>query len=177
MDPAFSEVLDRCRAGERDAFEQVIARYGLQVLRTVRLIVRDEELAEDVCREAFVKAWRSLRTLGKEEPGPWLTRIATNESISACRRRHRFDPLAQRGGLVGIPRQAISTETTRDVGRALEGLSPEQRAAVVLHYYQGLSVEETARALSAPVDTMKSRMKAALQRLRELTGIEEVANE
>jgi RNA polymerase sigma-70 factor (ECF subfamily) len=52
-------------------------------------------------------------------------------------------------------------------------LTVEQRAAVALHYYQDLSVEETARILKVPTDTMKSRLKTALRRLRELTGSEE----
>jgi RNA polymerase sigma-70 factor (ECF subfamily) len=60
-----------------------------------------------------------------------------------------------------------------DLARALDQLKPEQRAAVVLHYYQDLSVEEAAKALGIPVDTMKSRLKTALRRLRQLTGTEE----
>ncbi|TMF52757.1 MAG: hypothetical protein E6I24_00300, partial [Chloroflexi bacterium] len=54
-------------------------------------------------------------------------------------------------------------------------LSAEQRAAVALHYYQDLSVEDTAKALRIPVDTMKSRLKTALRRLRDLTGSEEIS--
>jgi RNA polymerase sigma-70 factor (ECF subfamily) len=177
MDPAFSNVLSRCRAGERDAFEYVVSRYGLQVLRTARLIVRDEALAEDVCQETFVKAWRSLSALRDEDPGPWLMRIATNESISAYRRRHRFEALTQRAGLFGNRPAQPSREAHIDLSRALDRLSPEQRAAIVLHYYQDMSVEDTAQALKTPVDTMKSRLKAALRRLRELTGAEEDSNE
>ena len=60
-----------------------------------------------------------------------------------------------------------------DLAKALDRLTAEQRAAVALHYYQDLSVEETARMLRVPVDTMKSRLKTALRRLRELTGAEE----
>ena len=60
-----------------------------------------------------------------------------------------------------------------DLAHALDQLTVEQRAAVALHYYQDLSVEDTARALKVPVDTMKSRLKTALRRLRELTGSEE----
>ena len=173
MDPAFGRVLERCRAGDRDAFDQVVVRYGLQVLRTARLIVRDEALAEDVTQETFVKAWRNLATLRDEEPGPWLMRIASNEAISAYRRRHRFDALAQRFGRQPERPHGPSTETRLDLARALAEITPEQRAVVVLHYYQDLSVEETARTLRLPVDTVKSRLKVALRRLRELTGAEE----
>ena len=63
-----------------------------------------------------------------------------------------------------------------DLDRALLRLSPELRAVLVLHYYQDLSVEETARTLRQPVDTIKSRLKVALRRLRELTGAKEDSN-
>jgi RNA polymerase sigma-70 factor (ECF subfamily) len=170
MDPAFERIMDRCREGDRDAFDEVVSRYGLQVLRTARLIVRDEQLAEDVTQETFIRAWRNLHGLRDEDPGPWLLRIATNESISAWRRRHRFEALAQRFARLGPESAKPSSEDRVDLSRALSRLSPDLRAAVVLHYYQDLSVEETAHALGQPVDTVKSRLKVALRRLRELTG-------
>lgn len=173
MDPGFERILDRCREGDRDAFDEVVVRYGLQVLRTARLILRDEQLAEDVVQDTFVRAWRNIRSLRDQEPGPWLMRIATNESISVWRRRHRFDALAQRFGRLREEKTAPSAESHLDLARALARLSAEQRAVIVLHYYQDLSVEDTARTLGLPPDTVKSRLKVALRRLRELTGDEE----
>ena len=174
MDPALGRVIERCRDGDRDAFEEVVDRYGLQLLRTARLILRDQALAEDAIQETFVKAWQRIGTLREEDPGPWLTRIAMNESISSYRRRHRFQALTERFGRLGGGKPEVSTEARLDLAHALDQLTPEQRAAVALHYYQDLSVEETARALKVPVDTMKSRLKTALRRLRELTGSEEM---
>jgi len=72
-------------------------------------------------------------------------------------------------------KREVSTEARLDLARALDQLAPDHRAAIVLHYYQDLSVEETASALGAPVDTVKSRLKTALRRLRALTGSEEVS--
>lgn len=174
MEPALERLIDRSRDGDRDAFDQVVARYGLQVLRTARLILRDQGLAEDACQETFLKAWRKLDTLRDQEPGPWLIRIAANESISAYRRRHRFDRLAERFGRRDPEPKTVSTEERIDLSRALDLLSTEQRAVIVLHYYQDQSVEDLAGALGIPVDTAKSRLKAALRRLRSLTGAEEV---
>src|SRR5207302_2817604 len=85
MDPALGRVIERCRDGDRDAFEEVVDRYGLQLLRTARLILRDQALAEDAVQETFVKAWQRIGSLREEDPGPWLTRIAMNESISSYR--------------------------------------------------------------------------------------------
>jgi RNA polymerase sigma-70 factor (ECF subfamily) len=175
MDPTIGRVIDRCRDGDRDAFDEVVARYGLQVLRTARLIVREDALAEDVCQETFLKAWRRIGSLRDEDPGPWLTRIAANESISAWRRRHRFDVLTERIGRFGANPPTPVSEDRLDLARALDRLSPELRAAIVLHYYHDLSVEQTAAALGVPIDTLKSRLKTALRQLRQLTGAEEKA--
>lgn len=173
MDPAMGRIVERWRAGDRDAFGEVVDRFGLQLLRTARLILRDEALAEDVVQETFVKAWQRIGSLRDEDPGPWLNRIATNESISTYRRRHRFQALTERFGRLSGPRSDVSVEVRLDLAQALDQLSGDQRAAVVLHYYQDLSVDDAARAVGVPVDTMKSRLKTALRRLRELTGTEE----
>ncbi|MDQ6749036.1 MAG: RNA polymerase sigma factor [Candidatus Dormibacteraeota bacterium] len=173
MEPTMGSLVDRVRSGDRDAFGAFVERYGLMVLRTARLIVRDPDLAEDVCQETFLKCWRSLGSLRGEDPGPWLNRIATNEAVSAWRRRHRLQSLRERLGIDPRAGSPISPETRLDLGRALGGLKVEERAVIVLHYYQDLGVEETARTLGIPVDTAKSRLKTALRRLRELTGSEE----
>jgi RNA polymerase sigma-70 factor (ECF subfamily) len=96
-----------------------------------------------------------------------------NESISLYRRRHRFQALTERFGRLGGATPEVSSEARLDLTHALDRLTAEQRAAVALHYYQDLSVDDTARILNVPVDTMKSRLKTALRRLRELTGAEE----
>jgi RNA polymerase sigma-70 factor (ECF subfamily) len=173
MDPTLGRVVERWRAGDRDAFEEVMDRYGLQLLRTARLILRDPALAEDAIQETFLKAWQRIGSLRDDDPGPWLTRIAMNESISLYRRRHRFQALTERFGRLGGAKPEVSSEAHLDLAHALDRLSADQRAAVALHYYQDLGVEEAARLLKVPVDTMKSRLKTALRRLRELTGSEE----
>jgi len=175
MDPALDRVIERCREGDRDAFEEVVDRYGLRLLRTARLILRDEALAEDAIQETFLKAWQRIGSLRDEDPGPWLTRIAMNESISTYRRRHRFQALAERFGRLGGTRHEISSEARLDLAQALNRLTADQRAAIALRYYQDLSVEDAAAALKIPVDTLKSRLKTALRRLRELTGSEEIS--
>ena len=175
MDPALGRVIERCRDGDRDAFEEVVDRYGLQLLRTARLILRDQALAEDAIQETFLKAWQRIGSLREEDPGPWLTRIAMNESISTYRRRHRFQALTERFGRLGAGKREVSSEARLDLAAALDQLKPEQRAAIALHYYQDMSVDDAARTLKIPVDTMKSRLKTALRRLRELTGGEEIS--
>jgi RNA polymerase sigma factor (sigma-70 family) len=173
MDPALGRVIARCQDGDRDAFDEVVDRYGLQLLRTAQLILRDPALAQDAIQETFLRAWLRISSLRDEDPGPWLTRIAINESISTYRRRHRFQVLTERFGRLGGGKRELSSEARLDLAHALDRLTADQRAAIALHYYQDLSVEDTARLLKVPVDTMKSRLKTALRRLRDLTGTEE----
>src|SRR5438105_4570051 len=85
------------------------------------------------------------------------------------------EALGERFGRLGGGKHQVSSEARPDLAHALDQLSAEQRAAVALHYYQDLSVEDTAKALRIPVDTMKSRLKTALRRLRDLTGSEEIS--
>lgn len=173
IEPTMGTLLERVRSGDRDAFAAFVERYGVMVLRTARLIVRDPDLAEDVCQETFLKSWRRVGSLRDEDPAPWLNRIAANEAVSAWRRRHRLQALRERIGLDPGAGPGLSAEARLDLSQALDRLKVEERAVVVLHYYQDLSVEDTARALSIPTDTAKSRLKSALRRLRELTGYEE----
>lgn len=173
MEPSMQGVVDRCRAGDRDAFDLLVDRYGLQVLRTARLIVRDDGLAEDVTQETFLKAWRRIRSLRDDDPGAWLNRIASNESISALRRRNRFQGLVAAAGRFAVWTAPPPAEARVDLAAALDRLDPGQRAALVLHYYQDLTVEETAAALGISADAVKSRLKVALRRLRAMTGLAE----
>src|SRR5207244_6992829 len=123
MDPVLGRVIERWRHGDRDAFEEVVDRYGLQLLRTARLILRDQALAEDAIQETFLKAWQRIGSLRDEDPGPWLTRIAMNESISTYRRRHRFQALTERFGRLGGARHEASSEARLDLAKALDRLT------------------------------------------------------
>ena len=168
-------VVARARAGDRDAFDLLVDRYGLQVLRTAQLILRDRDLAEDATQETFIKAWRRIGTLRDDDPGPWLNRIASNESLSAWRRRHRFQGLVAAAGRLAPWSGPAPDERAAalDLAAALDRLDVRQRAVVVLHYYQDLTVEETAAALGLSPDAVKSRLKLALRHLRTLTGVAE----
>jgi RNA polymerase sigma-70 factor (ECF subfamily) len=170
MEPTRETLVARCRAGDRDAFGVLVNQYGLQVLRTARLILRDPLLAEDVTQETFIKAWRQIGSLRGDDPGPWLNRIAANESISAYRRRHRFDALVAAAGRLAPRKVPVPDEARIDLATALGRLDARSRAVVVLHYYRELTVEETAATLGLSVDAVKSRLKVALRRLRELAG-------
>jgi RNA polymerase sigma factor (sigma-70 family) len=162
-------LVEQARRGDHDAFA-VLARVAFARLDTAaRLILRDAELARDAVQEAMVRAWRDLP--GLRDPDrfdAWLHRLTVNACLDAARHRRRrvrevvLTPLMH-------PPVADSSGPFADrdqLDRALRRLDPGLRAVVVLHYYLGLSLPETATALGVPVGTVKSRLHRALVVLR-----------
>lgn len=128
--------------------------------------------ARDVAQECFVAAWRDLPNLRQVDRFEvWLRRIVINRSRNALRSRGRRPTQRLEGMTVAETasrspdfRDAIHERDALDA--AFEGLSADHRAAVVLHYGAELSIRETAEAMGVAVGTAKSRLNAALGRLR-----------
>lgn len=133
-------VIRRLRAGDLTALEPLVRAYQLEAVRTDYLILRDRPLAEDVAQAAFLSLPRRLKTFNFELPfRPWFLRLVAREALKAvgrCRRELSLDGLE--GSLAALPDPGAQTdqaELRAEVWAALERLSPDQRAAVVLRYY------------------------------------------
>jgi RNA polymerase sigma-70 factor, ECF subfamily len=165
------EVVRQARDGRADAFESLVEHYGPDIYRLAAAIVGPDE-ARDVAQESFVAAWRDLPNLRQVDRFEvWLRRIVINRSRNALRSRGRRPTRPLEGMTVAqtaspLPdfRDAIHARDALD--GAFEGLSADHRAAVVLHYGAELSIRETADALGVAVGTAKSRLNAALGRMR-----------
>jgi RNA polymerase sigma-70 factor, ECF subfamily len=157
-------------------FRELYEREYRSVYRTVRAMVFDPSLAEDLSQETFVRAYRSRDRYRPTGPvGAWLHRIAVNVTISHLRREKLSRLLAPRllmgPGTGGYER--IEAKTLLE--RALARLSPRVRAAVVLHYYHGYTRDEVARILGIPSGTVASRIAKAMAVMRqELAGSEQM---
>jgi RNA polymerase sigma-70 factor, ECF subfamily len=171
------DLVARALQGDQEAFAGIVALYSAKMLRTAYLIVEDRDVAEDVVQDAFIQAWHHLPDL--REPGalrPWLMRIVVNQCISFKRRVARSSAFV---------RQALSEQETDmlaqvadhfkgrqerdwDLARAIEGLPSRQRVAIVLHYYNGMTLPEMARTLQTSENTLKKRIQAALANLRQV---------
>jgi RNA polymerase sigma-70 factor, ECF subfamily len=119
-------------------------------------------------QEVFLKAYQSLNRL--EDParfGPWLFRIAHNEAFSLLRKRRPEVDLESLPPLKGARPRLEPIELSLAVERALSRLSDEQREAVVLKIFQGFKFEEMAEVLGCPASTVKSRVYAALDLLKQ----------
>ena len=163
------DLVQRAMAHDHEAFSE-LARLSIDKLYAIaRLILHDTQRAEDATQEALVAAWRDIAALRDPDRfEAWLRRLL----VRACYREARKER-ARRLVEVHVPVFDRSVpDATRDVAdrdeleRGFRNLTPDQRALVVLHYYLGLPVSETADALGIPVGTVKSRLNRTTQALR-----------
>jgi RNA polymerase sigma-70 factor (ECF subfamily) len=179
--PADDELLDRFRAGDGKAFDEIVTRYERRVFAIAIRICRHHEDARDVTQDVFVTALRTLSGFrGDAQLSTWLHRVTVNASLDLVRRRSRREGPAveemsdQPADEPGPESQAIGSVRAREVHRALGRLAPDQRAVIVLHDLQGFDYAEVAATLEVPVGTVKSRLhRARLALARELGHLKE----
>jgi RNA polymerase sigma-70 factor, ECF subfamily len=134
--------------------------------------------AEEVVQEVFLAAWRAGHTYdaSRGSTQTWILSMVRNRSIDVLRARKRrpVQPLAE--GLdppdaADVPSQAASNVDAEQARQALESLPPEQKQAIELAYFGGLSHTEIATQLAAPIGTVKGRIRLGLDRLRVAMGV------
>jgi RNA polymerase sigma factor (sigma-70 family) len=171
-----SELVERARRGDHDAYAELVHAYQGIAFRTAYLITGGASEAEDAAQDGFVKAWRALGRFRAGAPfRPWLLQIVANEARnrrrSAGRRAQlvvRAAALESSGDAAPSPEASLlDTERRGALLAAVNGLPEDQRLAISLRYFAELSEEETAAALDLPRGTVKSRVSRALERLRE----------
>lgn len=159
------------RRGERRAFEVLFRRYAPRLLGLFRRSTGNDALAQDLVQQTFLhlhRARRDYRTGKKFRP--WLFAIAMNVRREHFRRRQRRQETPLDPARHGEPAQApeASTPTERVVRRALQQLPEAQREVVLLHYYEGLSMQEVAQAVGASRSAVKVRAHRAYKVLRDI---------
>jgi RNA polymerase sigma-70 factor (ECF subfamily) len=178
-EPSDGDLVDRVRAGERDAFAVLVRRHGPVARRTAVLLGAGPD-ADDVVQEAFVKAYRAL---GGFRAGaalrPWLLRIVANETRNAQRSgRRRADrersaaalPDALLPGAAAATdpaEQAVTGDRLRELWSRVRALPDPQRHVLVCRYLLDLDEAETATVLGLARGTVKSRTARALRRMRD----------
>ena len=152
-------------------FRQLYDQEFTPVFRAIRAVVLDSAAAEDLTQETFVRAYRARnRYTPTAPPGAWLRRIGINLAISHLRRQKLARFLPARMYVAPDRRDYDRAEARNVVDKALESLSPKLRAAVVLHYYEGLTREEIADVLGVPAGTVASRIAKAVAIMRKAMG-------
>jgi RNA polymerase sigma-70 factor (ECF subfamily) len=173
------ELVARSVGGDLDSFSQLVRRWERPIHALAYRTLGREDEAQDVCQEAFLRAYRSLPGFrGQAKFSSWLYRITLN----LCRdwqRRERRSPIvpapegvdvvasaAEQGPVVSIEDVVNRNDLSRAVARAMARLSEEQRTAIVLKEYQGLTFQEIADLLDCPLSTVKTRLYQGLTVLR-----------
>ena len=164
-------------AGDMDALAALVARYQAPLIGYLdRLVGPDWALAQDLAQETFLRVLRQDTCRGDRPFKPWLYAIATNlardhfKSATVQRASPWDDEFAARlaDWDAGPEEQALARERAADIAEALDTLSHEYRATLVLRFYSGLSLQEIAATLDVPLGTVKSRLSVGLRRLREI---------
>src|ERR1700687_566794 len=152
-------------------FRQLYDQQYLSVYRSIRGVVLEPAAAEDLTQETFVRAYRARhRYTPTAPPGAWLRRIGINLAISHLRRQKLARFLPARLYMAPDRRDYDRAEARDVVGKAMTALSPKLRAAVVLHYYDGLTREEIAAVVVVPAGTVASRIAKAVAIMRKTIG-------
>jgi RNA polymerase sigma-70 factor (ECF subfamily) len=152
-------------------FRELYDQEYTSVYRAVRAVVLDSAAAEDIAQETFVRAYRARnRYTPTAPPGAWLRRIGVNLAISHLRRQKLARFLPARLYTAPDRRDYDRAEARNVVEKALAALSPKLRAAIVLHYYEGLTREEIADVLGVPAGTVASRIAKAVAIMRRNMG-------
>jgi len=165
--PGDSDLIARARAGDKNAFEQLLRPMVAPAARLAYGMLQDRAAAEDVVQEAALKAWRRLRSLRPgSDFGPWFLGIAANQCRSL--RRTRWWSVLRFEQVHSPAAQGTEDATVRgaDMRRALQRLPDGQRAAILLHFYLDLPLETVAAVLGISVSGAKSRVNRALKRMR-----------
>jgi RNA polymerase sigma-70 factor (ECF subfamily) len=167
------QLLMRAAAGDADSFATLIVPLLDPAYRLAAVMLADRSAAEDAVQEASIKAWRKLRQLRGEVSSlrPWFLSIVANE----CRmtRRQRWWSVVK----VAEVRSAESNpdqSAKSDLHQAMLKLNPDERLALVLHFYLDLSLDDVARTLQVSPAAAKSRIYRAAKRLRSDLTLEEV---
>jgi RNA polymerase sigma-70 factor (ECF subfamily) len=161
-------LVEAAQRGDHDAFEALAINAADRLFAVARLILRDIPSAEDAVQEALVHAWRDLpRLRDPERFDAWLHRLLVNACADQGRLRRRWSAEIAIVHAVPTVDDGVGSMADRDqLERGFRRLKPEQRAAVVLHYYLGLTAPEVAETLGIPVGTAKSRLHYATETLR-----------
>jgi len=158
---------------DRRAFDLLYRGYYRRLTRFLEQVTHRPHLTEEVLNDTMLVVWRKAHTFdGTSRVSTWIFAIAYRKALKAIKRLGESS-VAMPEESLGLPSrdpegEAMVRESRARIGRALEALSPEQRAVVELTYYHGYAYREIAEIVHCPVDTVKTRMFHARRKLKTL---------
>jgi len=165
-----TELVERAKGGDHEAFAALVRSSIEGLYATAMLILRDRDSAEDAVQDALLKAWRGLRALRDPEAwDAWSRQLVVRSCYEHRRKATRFKvvelDLATTDTHVATD-SALSLSDRDELERGFAKLPVDQRAILVLRYYQGLQLGEIADVLGVPLGTAKSRLHRATETMR-----------
>jgi RNA polymerase sigma-70 factor (ECF subfamily) len=165
-------LVDAAIAGDREAFRALVEPSIPRALGAAAILTGSESDAADAVQDALLSAWLGLRSLRDADAFPaWFRRHVVRAAMRSARRSGRVVELD-----VDLPADPDALERAvshRTLGRAFDRLDADDRLILTLHHYLGLATAETAELLGIPTGTVKSRVHAAIGRLRAAYDAEE----
>lgn len=178
--PQDSELIAQYRNGSEAAFDLLVDRYQSKVFTTIYLIVKDQDLAEDLLQDVFVKVVQTIHSERYSEEGkfqPWLMRIAHNLAIDHFRKAKRYPTILMEDGSnlfnslqfaeSSIEDHRVKEETLEMVKRLIEELPEAQKEVLVMRHYLDMSFQDIAEQTGVSINTALGRMRYALIHLRK----------
>jgi RNA polymerase sigma-70 factor (ECF subfamily) len=180
MDPATAAaergLVERCRAGDESAFQELVERYKDLVFALIARTVQDRTRAEDLAQDVFLRVHRGLPYFrGEARLSTWIYRIVANVCVQdhgPAARTVSLDAMtdaASRGALPSTRDRQFGDLELRDrLEKAVARLPANYRLLIAAHYLQGVQYEDLAEALDLPLGTVKTQLHRAKQQLRRL---------
>jgi RNA polymerase sigma-70 factor (ECF subfamily) len=176
VDNADGHLVVRIRDGDIEALGELYERYKAPMYRTALAITRDTKAAEDILQEAFLRVNAYSHTIDETVPlGPWLYRVTVNLAYTWTRQVKRRLQSFQDGldrwtsSAKWHPETITEEEEWRQVlQQAIDTLPDRHRVVIILHYLEGLSLQEIAYVTGVPEGTIKSRLYYARASLRKI---------
>jgi RNA polymerase sigma factor (sigma-70 family) len=167
------ELVILLRQQSQDAFSYLYKNYAGVLYGVIRKVITDEQTAQDVLQDVFVKIWNNIAQYNTEKGRiyTWMINIARNAAIDKLRSKGEIMKSKIHTGEDAVynVQSGMKTEQQTDtigLKEAVGGLKPEQQTIVSLAYFKGFTLDEIAKTLDIPLGTVKTRMRAAMQALR-----------
>lgn len=173
------DLMVRLQRRDPKALAELYDRYGQVVFRLILRMVRDNGVAEDLVQETFLRVWNRIGGFDSERGavGPWLLAVARNRAIDYLRSRsHRRESTIELNEtehpelFADLSTDAFNFDLVRQVKRALDQLDTQQRQAIELAYFEGMSQTEIAERMGQPLGTIKTWTRRAIQQMRAALG-------
>jgi RNA polymerase sigma-70 factor (ECF subfamily) len=166
---------------DREAFSNLYDSFSTLVFTLALRMLKTRSDAEDLLQDVFVQLWKQAESYSPERGSPeaWIINITRSRAIDKIRSIRRMeksfvltDDPAGAESRENVETSAAESEAKLMVNSALAGLPDAQRKVLELAYFDGLTQSEIAARLAEPLGTIKTRMRAGIQRLREMLGIQ-----